>query len=189
MQYYVLPRPPQYKSGVSTRLRSWSNRWRFSCHSYLQTRRNRQAWLRQKTADSLIYHSWFIGKDNSCDRASRLGKLNWSRTRESKHRRRVPHGQGGATDLVRPAVYTRNEVLIKVHITELETQTRRYTCTLRSSAPCYVVNSLHESAIFGLRPQKNVRELFHTIVTILPRPVALFTNLFHDNFIFYLTYL
>lgn len=174
MQHYVLPRPPQlYKSGVSTRLPSWSNRWRFRCHSYLQTRRNRQAWLRQKTADSLIYHSWFIGKDNSCDRASRLGKLNWSRTRESKHRRRVPHGQGGATDLEQPAVYTRNEVLIKVHITELETLTRRYTCTLRSSAPCCVVKSLHESAIFGLRPQNSVRVICHAIVTILPRPEGL----------------
>lgn len=125
---------------MHTRSLRWSNRWRFSCHSYLRTRRNRQAWLRQKTADSLIYHSWFIGKDNSCDRdrPSGLGKLNWSRTLRSKHRRRVPHGKGGATDLVPPAAAgdTRNQVLITVHMTEVETQTRGHVCTLRSSAPC-----------------------------------------------------
>lgn len=40
----LLPRPAHYyKSGVSTRLLGWSSSWRFSCHSYLRTRRNRQA--------------------------------------------------------------------------------------------------------------------------------------------------
>lgn len=140
----VLPRPPQHKSGVSTcpqgHCADQTDGGSVVIPICERAETGRLAWLRQKTADSLIYHSWFIGKDNSCDRdrASGLGKLNWSRTLRSKHRRRVPHGQGGTTDLVPPAAAgdTRNQVLITVHMTEVETQTRGHVCTLRSSAPC-----------------------------------------------------